>query len=327
MRSLALVTGATGFVGSHVAERLLESGFRVRLLVRDPRRLKWLQPEQFELLVGDMTESASLDAAVESADVVIHCAGLTKGLNEPDYMRANADATAMLARASEAAGVHRFVYCSSLAGCGPSRIDFPLSESDTPHPITPYGRSKLAGEIATQLELRNTEWIIIRPPAVMGPRDEQFIPLFKIMANWRFYTEVGMKRRQYSLIGVDDLARMLVHAATVTTGTRDTYFATMPKPFVWKAVADAFTHVTSKSTLRIVVPEFVSRAIGAFGNLQMKLTGKPVLLGSDKVTEILAESWACSGEKMARTWDMKCEDDLEAVVDKTYRFYRDQRWI
>lgn len=62
--------------------------------------------------------------------------------------------------------------------------------------------------------------------------------------------------------------------ATATTGTRETYFATMPEPFVWKAVADAFTRVANISTVRVVVPEFVSRGIGAFGNLQMKLTGK-----------------------------------------------------
>ncbi|MBL0062863.1 MAG: NAD(P)H-binding protein [bacterium] len=120
MKPLALVTGASGFVGSHVAERLLGSDFRVRLLVRDPRRLKWLQREQFELLVGDITGPESIDSAVDSTDVVIHCAGLTKGLNESDYMRTNADATAMLARASESAEVRRFVYCSSLACCGPS---------------------------------------------------------------------------------------------------------------------------------------------------------------------------------------------------------------
>lgn len=91
-------------------------------------------------------------------------------------MRANAEATSMLARAFEFSGVRRFVYCSSLAGCGPSRVDIPLTESDTPHPITPYGRSKLAGEVAASYpELRNTEWIILRPPAVMGPRDEQFV--------------------------------------------------------------------------------------------------------------------------------------------------------
>lgn len=327
MNRVALITGATGFVGSHVAERMREQGFTVRLLVRDIRRMKWLNRDDFEIVTGDITDSKAVTAAMHGADCVIHCAGLTKALRADDYMRANAEATALLARAAEAAGLRRFVYCSSLAGCGPSKIGVPLTESDTPRPITPYGRSKLAGEASLQAELRNTEWVILRPPAVMGARDEQFVPLFRMMSTWRVYTEVGFKQREYSLIGVDDLARMLIHAATAERGNHEIFFATMPTPYVWRAVAEAFHRVSGKSALRVVVPEFVSRGIGVLGDLRMRVTNKPVLLGSDKVSEILGESWACSADKMTRLWGVTCQDDLDAVVNKTYRFYLQQKWI
>ncbi|MBK6767193.1 MAG: NAD-dependent epimerase/dehydratase family protein [bacterium] len=233
----------------------------------------------------------------------------------------------MLARAAESAGVRRFVYCSSLAGCGPSRLGIPLTESDLPHPITPYGRSKRAGELAVQAALRNTEWIILRPPAVMGPRDEQFVPLFKLMSRWRVITEVGFRPREYSLIGVDDLVAMLAHAAVAEQGSGETLFATMPEPYAWRAVAEAFRRVSGKSSLRLVVPEFVSRGIGLFGDFRARVTNQPVLLGSDKVTEILGESWACSSNKMKRLWGVECGDDLDTVVGKTYRFYLQQKWI
>ncbi len=130
----------------------------------------------------------------------------------------------------------------------------------------------------------------MRPPAVMGPRDEQFVPLFKMMLELADLYGSRHRSAVYSMIGVDDLARMLVHAAfAVTTGMRETYFVALPNPYEWKSVAEAYAVVTGKMPARVVVPEFFSRAIGFFGDLSMKLTGKPVLLGSEKVTEILAE--------------------------------------
>lgn len=327
MKPRALITGATGFVGSHVAEQMLQADFQVRLLVRDPSRIRWLKSAQFEICVGDITDSDSVRSAVHSVDCVIHCAGLTKAVRESDYHAANGEATATIARASESAGVRRFVYCSSLAACGPSKEGRALTELDPPQPITAYGRSKLAGEIAVREELSAAEWIIIRPPAVMGPRDEQFVPLFKMMHSWHLYTQAGFRSRQYSLIGVEDLAQFIVTASTTMVGVRETYFATMPEPVAWCEVARAFHANTGRKCTRVIVPEMIARAIGCLGEIQMKVSGKPVLLGADKVREIVADGWTCSDEKMFRTWGIRCKDDLETVVDKTYRFYVDNKWI
>ncbi len=306
---------------------MLQADFQVRLLVRDPRRIRWLKSERFEIIVGDITDNDSVRSAVHSVDCVIHCAGLTKAVRESDYQVANCEATATIARACERAGVRRLVYCSSLAACGPSREGRALTELDLPQPITAYGRSKLAGEIAIRAELSATEWVIIRPPAVMGPRDEQFVPLFKMMHSWRMYTQAGSRLRRYSLVGVEDLARIIVKAATTAIGVRETYFATMPEPVAWSEVARAFHANTGRKCTRIIVPEVLSKAIGYLGELQMKVSGKPVLLGADKVREILAADWTCSDDKMFRAWGMRCKDDLKTIVGRTYKFYIDNKWI
>ncbi|MBL0062862.1 MAG: hypothetical protein IPP40_15595 [bacterium] len=117
-----------------------------------------------------------------------------------------------------------------------------------------------------------------------------------------------------------------MRSSNAPTGVRETYFATMPGLSFGKQsqMPSLVSQANQQCAWSFGVRIACNRAIG---NLQMKLTGKPVLLGSDKATEILAESWTCSSEKMARTWGMKCEDDLDAVVGKTYRFYKDQRWI
>ncbi|MCB9366573.1 MAG: NAD-dependent epimerase/dehydratase family protein [Calditrichaeota bacterium] len=324
---VTVVTGATGFVGSHVAELALAKGSTVRLLVRDTRRLKWLAQERFELFVGDLLDREVLRHTVQGADSVIHCAGLTKAVCEADYQRLNGEATGILAKECESAGVRRFVYCSSLAACGPSPFGAPLIETMSPKPITSYGRSKLSGEAATSSELKQTEWVIVRPPAVMGPRDEQFVPLFKMMRRWGLYTQAGARRREYSLIGVKDLSRILVDVAESHSGNKETYFATMPVPFQWSEVARAYSAATGGRCRRVVIPETLSRFVGALGDLQMKVTGKPVLLGNEKVLEILSESWGCSGEKLFRHLGLKCDQSLQSLLHETNDFYLTQGWI
>jgi len=322
-----LVTGATGFVGSHVAERLLAEGNTVRLLVRNPQRLKWFNSALFEISSASLSDERALRDALRDVDAVLHCAGVTKTARREEFFEVNEHATRSLARASEAAGVRRFVHCSTLAVCGPSKRGGIIREDDGEQPITDYGRSKLAGEIAVREECRKTEWVILRPPAVMGPRDEQFLPLFKMMWTWRFYNEVGVKRRLYSLIGVRDLVRALCLGVSQRTGLPDTYFVAMPEPAEWSVVAESFARAADKKAMRIVLPEFVARCVGVCGNLSMRLTGKPALLGSDKVREILADGWACSADKIAAAWGFRTEDALDDVVRQTLDFYRQNRWL
>ncbi|NUO18283.1 NAD-dependent epimerase/dehydratase family protein [bacterium] len=320
-----LVTGSTGFVGSHLAESLLADGCIVRLLVRDPRKLRWFDRNKYEIIVGDLTDSAVLSSAVESVDIVIHCAGVTKAVDIGEYYRINKDATQLLAEVSEQQGVNRFVYCSTLAVCGPSK-NVPHREEDEVSPITNYGRSKFEGELALKRVLRNTSWQILRPPAVMGPRDEQFVPLFKMMWRWRVFTDVGGHPRKYSMIGVHDLVRALKLSA-FSPVTNDTFFVGMSLPYEWRDVAHAFSNVCGRRPRRVVVPAFVSRIIGVFGDYSMRISRKPVLLNSEKVKEILAESWMCSVSKAESVLGFQCKDDLESVVRKTFEFYRQRNWI
>ncbi|MCB1059493.1 MAG: NAD-dependent epimerase/dehydratase family protein [Calditrichaeota bacterium] len=324
MSSRILVTGATGFVGSHLAESLRERDCTVRLLVRNPKKLKWFNPSDYELAIGDAQNEQVLVESVRNVDTVIHCAGVTKTAHPKEFYDVNEVATRRLAKASESAGVRRFVLCSTHAVCGPSGSERMAIESDPEEPITHYGKSKLAGELALKEECCKTDWVILRPPSVMGPRDEQFFPLFRMMWKSKIYTQVGMKVRRYSLIGVHDVVRALVRAAEAESGLRQTYFVAMPQPVAWNAVAQAFAEVTGKTPLKVTLPEFVAKAVGLFGDLSMKLSGKPALLNSEKVREILAAGWICNPAKIDEMWGFRCEDRLEEVVRATFEFYRNE---
>src|ERR687888_1898301 len=143
----ALVTGATGFIGSHLVDALVAERWRVRCLVRRSSDLRWIPQQQVELAYGGMDEPSMMARALEGVDVVFHIAGVTSALTRDEYFRVNVHGTRRLIEAiTERAPRALLVLCSSLAAAGPAREGRPLTEQDPPTPIGPYGESKLAAE-------------------------------------------------------------------------------------------------------------------------------------------------------------------------------------
>jgi dihydroflavonol-4-reductase len=129
---------------------------------------------------GSLSDPQSLDAALRDVTHVIHCAGCTKALRNSEFYEVNQAGTRNVVEAvnRQQGRIQRLVHLSSLAAGGPASPDQPAREDDLPHPVSEYGRSKLAGEREVQ-DACKTEYVILRPPAVYGPRDEAFLPLFK----------------------------------------------------------------------------------------------------------------------------------------------------
>ena len=216
------MTGGTGFVGSHLVGKLVGRGYRVRLLIRRTSNLRWLEGTPVEYAYGDVRDKASLAGACVGVRSVFHLGGVTKARTSADYFSSNSQGTRNLAEALAERGTPGgyFIYVSSLAAGGPAvpveRDPMPVRvESDPPTPITPYGQSKLEGEIALR-EVADAHGrfrhVILRPPAVYGPRDRDTLLLFRLVKQGLMPLPRGGENR-LSIIHVEDLAIGIVRAA------------------------------------------------------------------------------------------------------------------
>src|SRR6185369_4013841 len=167
-----LVTGGSGFLGSHIIEQLSQAGRPVRALLRRSSDTKFLRSlSNVELVDGAIDDRASLERAVAGVEAVVHSAGLVKARNLDEFMRVNARGTENLLAACLPLGnsLKRFVQVSSIAVGGPSdAYGNPFSVDATPRPVTDYGRSKLAAERAVLSKQDQLKVTVIRPPAIYG---------------------------------------------------------------------------------------------------------------------------------------------------------------
>ncbi|MBI4477657.1 MAG: NAD-dependent epimerase/dehydratase family protein, partial [Acidobacteria bacterium] len=202
-----LVTGATGFTGGHLARHLAAAGYAVRALVRRPEVGEDLVRAGIELCIGDITDAAAIERAVDHVDVAFNIAALYResGLPAARYRAVNAEAVAGLVNAAASAGVRRVVHCSTVGVHGD--VERPPAGEDAPFkPGDIYQETKLEGERLARdaSEKRGIELTIVRPSGIYGPGDRRLLKLFRGVARRRFVT-LGSGEIFYHLTYIDDL--------------------------------------------------------------------------------------------------------------------------
>jgi len=203
----ALVTGATGFTGGHLAHGLARRGYTVRALVRDPARAGDLAASGVELATGDLRDRPSLDAAARAVDIVFNVAAIYRqaGLATEAYRAVNATAVGDVIAAAANAGVRRVVHCSTVGVHGD--VEHPPANEDAPlKPGDVYQETKLEGEqVARETGRRlGVEVAIVRPTGIYGPGDRRLLKLFRGVARG-FLPILGRGEIYYHLTYIDDL--------------------------------------------------------------------------------------------------------------------------
>jgi len=324
----ALVTGASGFIGSHLVDHLLGKGYSVRVLLRKTSSLEWLEDLPLEIFHGDLfTEPALLEAASE-VDYIYHSAGLTKAKTPEGYFRANATGTKNLLLAAQRAnpGLKRFVHISSQAAVGPSSSLTPIDETASPHPITSYGRSKWAAEQECENFRGSMAITIVRPPAVFGPRDRDILEFFKTVSNG-LQPIVGFEEKYISLVHVTDLVRGFVMAGESPRSIGQSYFVSSKRAYGWKEIGDLTSRIIGKKVLRVRIPEPAVYAIAAVAEALAMFSSKPALINLEKARDMVQSYWTCDSSKASREFGYEQQMSLEEGILNTVEWYRAHRWI
>lgn len=322
-----LVTGATGFIGTTLVERLIARGHAVRALVRDPARAAEIRELGAEPVRGDVGDLESLARAVPDVDVVAHLAGLVKALTRDELFRVNAEGTRALAQAAARTGRARFILVSSLAAAGPSRPGRPRTETDRPAPVSLYGQSKLAAEEAVRSFAKDLEASIVRPPIVYGPRDKEFLPSLFQLAKLGLVPKSGLQEKFYSLIHVDDLVELIIQAAERGSrvdegGSSGVYFCSDGLEYTWDMLAVGALEALGKRGTVVPVPEVVTWLAAGASSAAARLTGKPAILSLDKMMEIREAAWTCSSEKARRELGWSARISFAEGMRDSARWFR-----
>jgi nucleoside-diphosphate-sugar epimerase len=324
-----LVTGGTGFIGSHMVEFLATRGHEVVCPVRDISKLRHLKGLRARIIPFPELETEIIDS--NGVDYVIHLAGATRAKDLAAYRSANVERTrdllTMLSREQCRDRVRKFVLVGSQAAAGPS-LDgaTPIRESDVPRPVSDYGRSKLEAE---QLVLQFQEVLpvsVIRPPTVFGPRDVDVLDVFKL-AKYRIAPCLAGPDRYVSIVYVEDLVEAIYTACVSPQACSNVYFISNAEPVIWRRFAVDVARICGYSALSFPVPLFLMKIVAAAGDLRSKLTGSVPLLRSEKLDEMKQTAWICSPEKAFSELGWQPRTPLDKAIEKTATWYAEHGWI
>lgn len=319
------LTGANGFVGSHIAAAVRAAGHELRILVRKSSRMAWLDGIERQTVVGDVRDAACLAAFAEGLDAVIHCAGLTIG-NSRELNQSNVAGTAQLIDAvrAHAPGLRRFVYISSQEAIGinpdPERL---VDESDPPRPITDYGRSKLQAENL----VRAADWLpwtIIRPSPVYGPRDKDTYLFFQAAA--LRLKPVAFFPGRLSLIYVENLAAGIVQAMESPRALGQVYFMADEPNYSWTGLTGGIEKATVRHRMVLPLGKSLLYAITALSAAYGLVSGQRVILNRQKYLMLTAPNLGVDAAKARRDF-YRQGVAAPAAFAATYRWYKDAGWL
>lgn len=318
----ALVTGAAGFIGSHLAEALIKRGYEVTCIARRTSNLRWIEHLNIKYIFSDLSDPGSYAGRIKDFDYIFHLAGLTKALYGRDYFLANAECTRKLLDTAhcENSKMRRFIYLSSLAAIGPSADHAPVREDSLPSPVSEYGKSKLEGEKAV-LDFRDRiPATILRPPGVYGPRDRDFFVMFKIIKKGIF---PFWGKCYYSLLYVEDLVRGIIEAAEKKEAEGRTFFLADDAVYSNEEIAGEISSALDAKALKVRLP----RSFLPFAAFIGQKLDKRGIINRDRICDFRYSHWTCDPAKARKELGFAAKITLREGIKWTADWYKIHRWL
>jgi nucleoside-diphosphate-sugar epimerase len=325
-----LVTGGSGFLGSHVTEQLVHAGHEVVALLRTTSNREFLSSlPNVSFVTGSVEEKDSLKKAVDGVDAIVHAAGLVKALSAYDFDAVNVEGTQNVLDVAKkrASGLKRFVFVSSLTAIGPSEDGRPVSPNREPHPVTHYGRSKLRAERAVLAMKDELPVTVIRPPMIYGPRDKESFAFFQAV-NFRMLPMVGDGNNTMSVVYGADAASACIKAIFADVPSGRAYFVDDGNIYVWRDMLGAIeTALQRRALVRFPVPAGILRAIASVSEEYARYSRKPAMLTRDKLNELLASHWVCDSTATRADLGWTPEVDWAEGTQRAATWYIEQGWL
>lgn len=383
MARTVFVTGASGFVGQNLVKRLCQNEMKVRCLVRKSSNRTELEKLGVEFIEGDVSNRESLISGAIDSDIVFHLAGLTRSITANDFMQVNRDGCRNIAFAClEAQRKGKtdpiLVSVSSLSAAGPaSKNEFwsnhfsssdsggkssfskynPKEETEIPCPISPYGKSKWAGENELISFAEKLSISIVRPPFIFGEGDRLSLPLFKMVRKLPIFLIPGYYNQQYSFIYIDDLVEIMIRVSeqgerlvpdslteietqnNLNSDSLETrkraicsgqgiYFASH-----WeRPLFSDFGKMLSQAVGRQKIISLRCPPLGVIGTgivqeFWKRTTKRSVSLDWNKTIEALSGPWICSAQKIEQSLAFRSKESLQEQIQRTADWYFGKKWL
>ena len=324
-----LITGANGFIGSTIVEKALSLGWNVTAAIRkgsDLSHLKTFSISYLEVNYSNKIELTKILTESPTFDYIIHNAGTTKASTKEAYLEVNLGYTQTLVESLiESNRVPRkFLFVSSLAAIGPVKYGKTIDAHTIPTPVTWYGQSKLAAERYLET-LLNFPWLVIQPTGVFGPKDKDIFIFIK-MINKGLELYIGNKEQNLSFIFSEDLADLML--TILQKGTiHQKYIGSDFKNYVSSDLGNAVKSASLVKTIKLKIPASVINLVAILSEKIGKIQGKTPPLNLDKMNELTAESWWCNPDNLPQKVFWQPKFDLFTGMQKTIKWYKDNKWL
>jgi len=323
-----LVTGATGFIGSHLTDKLLDEGFDVFCTIRETSSLRRLEGKKINFIKSENIFEDKNTGKNTNFDYIFHCAGIVKAKNYSGYEKGNYLLTKRILEETYKynPNLKKFIHISSQAACGPSPDREPINEEYSPKPITRYGTTKLMAEKEVFKYKDKFPVVIVRPSAVFGERDTEILMYFKFF-NKGINSLIGFGEKYLSLIYIKDLTEGIFSASHKETESGEIFFLSSDRQYSWDEISDVTSKILNRKSMKLRIPHFFLYSAGAVYQFFSLFSKNAPTLNIEKCKDLTQRYWTCSNAKAKRILGFRENYTLEQSFRNTINWYKQNKWI